>query len=669
MRDVSNATWLAAIAAALLLLPQLAAAALFPAGSPVVQLTSSSFKRQILDIEKPTLVAFTAPWCGHCKNLAPEFDRAARSLDGIVKFANIDCDADSNKQTCARYGIQGFPTIKLFPATTKRLPRDYRGERAAKAMVAYAVDSLPHSVKKLNAEDLQQFVVRDPSKPKVLLFSDKATSSPLYKSLALDFRKSMSFAFARGDQAPVQNSARVSLGINIQGTSSLPTLVIFPPRASEEFEKGTFETYAGKLKYQPLKAWIDGVKEKYNVKDQVDPAKEDDSAKAKAKAKSKNKAKSKSSSSKQSNTSGTDSSDEPLPEGAAYEWKPPPSKQQKKQAQSDDPMLSRDRASQLAEEIREQQEAIGKKPKGQAGDAEGLAFGEGRKPDGSPGRPRKQATKEAPSADDASDASESAPEPEEERVVGPSDPGFDPKQPYADSRWYEDHVNEGAYVYTDSQQADVHAINQILEESGAYAAVDETLNRVGAAAKGAGESAADTLRRAKDSVAAKLGSAGTAHDEADEQDIERQPFIAKRRALLKTFERWLTGEHPEWKEMYGKDFARATKDVEDLVKSDPARAEELAWENEEWMLKELLADRDKMADVIGEKKRENLEEMITMIQGRLKKRQEETAARHEGYGFDAAIEAAKRAEEKLRIKSEDSGKSKGSESASQHDEL
>jgi thiol-disulfide isomerase/thioredoxin len=37
---------------------------------------------------------FLAPWCGHCKNLAPEWDKLAKSLEGIIRVGAVDMDAD-----------------------------------------------------------------------------------------------------------------------------------------------------------------------------------------------------------------------------------------------------------------------------------------------------------------------------------------------------------------------------------------------------------------------------------------------------------------------------------------------------------------------------------------------------------------------------------------------
>lgn len=586
----------------LIALPLATLAALFPKNSPVVQLSASSFRKEVLDIEKPTLVAFTAPWCGHCQKLGPEYDGAARSLQGIVKFANIDCDVEGNKPICGRYGVQGFPTIKLFPPTKNRVPRDYQGERSGKALIDYAVAALPHSVRKLKAEELAPWISTDPSRGKVLLFSNKPTSSPLYKSLALDFRKSMSFAFARGDQAPVTNAARATLGLKIQGTNDLPVLVFFPPRADgqEEFQKGSFDTYEGKLKYDLLKTWLDDIKAKYDIQDaSPEPSASKAAKKATSSASNKKKQKAKAA-----------DDDKVPPKGGAYEWKPP----SKKSANEDDDsppegVLSKKRASQLAEDIKAQQEKLSKKAKGAAGDAEALAFGERHR---------------VPKSD--------------------SDSPSDTDDP-ADG-----HVNEGPYNYTDSQNADVHVMNKILEESGAYQVADEALNRVGKAAEnvrtGASE-AYENIRKAADGVASKLSQAGggAASDIFASEDVVA-PFHRKRKALMSAFEKWLSGEQPNWESDYSKDILEATKDVERLIATDPAKAADLAWENEQWMLDQLKLDKDKMWDSLGLGKQENLQDMIDLIQQRLNTRAEGKQKNEAEGGMEAALQAVMQSRKK-----------------------
>ncbi|TKY87995.1 hypothetical protein EX895_003091 [Sporisorium graminicola] len=278
-------------------------AALFSKNSKVAIVDSTNFKREVLDIEKPTMVAFTAPWCGHCQKLVPDYTKVAAQLDGVVKMASIDCDEEKNKPTCGKYGIQGFPTLKLFPPTKKRLPKDYQGPRSAKDIAAYMVDALPMGAKKLRAEELQEYTENDASTPKVILFSKKPISSPLYKSLALDFRKSLSFAFLRGDQRPVQAAARVHLGVDVSD-DKLPYLIVVPSRAEgEELDKSAIKVYTGSLKYHELHAWI---------KQTVPEAKAGKAKKVTAKAQVKNQ--------KQKPVK-LDEEIEVVPEGANREWR------------------------------------------------------------------------------------------------------------------------------------------------------------------------------------------------------------------------------------------------------------------------------------------------------------------------------------------------------------
>ncbi|KAK1876112.1 Protein disulfide-isomerase A3 [Dissostichus eleginoides] len=50
--------------------------------------------------------------CGHCKKLAPDFEKAATRLKGTVQLAKVDCTA--NLEVCGRFGVSGYPTLKIF---------------------------------------------------------------------------------------------------------------------------------------------------------------------------------------------------------------------------------------------------------------------------------------------------------------------------------------------------------------------------------------------------------------------------------------------------------------------------------------------------------------------------------------------------------------------------
>ncbi len=78
--------------------------------------------------------------CGHCKNLAPEWETAARELKGQVKLGAVDATAHGS--LAQQYGVKGYPTIKQFSAGPKGQPVDYNGPREAAGIVEHALQTL-----------------------------------------------------------------------------------------------------------------------------------------------------------------------------------------------------------------------------------------------------------------------------------------------------------------------------------------------------------------------------------------------------------------------------------------------------------------------------------------------------------------------------------------------
>lgn len=108
--------------------------------SAVVKLTSETF--DLFMKENPlVLLEFFAPWCGHCKNLGPEFSLAADELvEKDIKLAQIDCTEE--RQLCQNHGVTGYPTLKVFKS--EKSPLDYKGGRTSDSIIEYMIkQSLP----------------------------------------------------------------------------------------------------------------------------------------------------------------------------------------------------------------------------------------------------------------------------------------------------------------------------------------------------------------------------------------------------------------------------------------------------------------------------------------------------------------------------------------------
>jgi len=119
---------------------------LYSSSDDVVELTSKNFNSKVIQSDDLWFVEFYAPWCGHCKSLAPEWKKAAKALKGIVNVGAIDMDQPDAQSVGAPYGIKGFPTIKVF-GKNKNSPSDYSGGRTAQAIVDDAMNKLKALVK------------------------------------------------------------------------------------------------------------------------------------------------------------------------------------------------------------------------------------------------------------------------------------------------------------------------------------------------------------------------------------------------------------------------------------------------------------------------------------------------------------------------------------------
>uniref|UniRef100_A0A8C8C330 protein disulfide-isomerase n=1 Tax=Oncorhynchus tshawytscha TaxID=74940 RepID=A0A8C8C330_ONCTS len=134
------------------------------------------------------LCTFFGGKCGHCKKLAPDFETAATRLKGTVPLAKVDCTASPD--TCGRFGVTGYPTLKIF--RNGEDASSYDGPRSADGIVHFMKKQAgPNSVTLRREADLEAFVNHfDASVVETLLWCDQMTTlfSPCLSRRVLLFR-------------------------------------------------------------------------------------------------------------------------------------------------------------------------------------------------------------------------------------------------------------------------------------------------------------------------------------------------------------------------------------------------------------------------------------------------------------------------------------------------
>ncbi|KAL4784169.1 hypothetical protein BJX76DRAFT_357251 [Aspergillus varians] len=213
---------------------------LYTKKSPVLQVDQKGYNELIANSNYPSIVEFYAPWCGHCQNLKPAYEKAAKNLDGLAKVAAVNCDDDANKQFCGQMGVQGFPTLKIVtPSKKPGKPRveDYRGDRSAKGIVDAVVEKIPNHVKRVTDKNLDEWLSEDEETPRAILFTEKGTTSALIRALAIDFLGNIKVAQIRSKESDA---------VEKFGVTEFPSLVLLPGKGDEHI------IYDGELKKGPM---------------------------------------------------------------------------------------------------------------------------------------------------------------------------------------------------------------------------------------------------------------------------------------------------------------------------------------------------------------------------------------------------------------------------------
>lgn len=110
----------------------------------VYNLVGKTFPDLVTNSNKNAFVEFYAPWCGHCKNLAPVWEQLAKNFQVVETLMIAKIDGTANE--VAGVQAEGYPTIRFYPNGDKLNPEEYNGERDIQSLTDYLNNKLGTNV-------------------------------------------------------------------------------------------------------------------------------------------------------------------------------------------------------------------------------------------------------------------------------------------------------------------------------------------------------------------------------------------------------------------------------------------------------------------------------------------------------------------------------------------
>ena len=95
--------------------------------------------------ENSWFIKFFAPWCGHCKKLAPTWSEFNRVNMDELNVATVDCTSDEGKPLCSKMEVRGYPSLLFFPGKKEGIEGPtkaikYSGQRTREAFEDFALN-------------------------------------------------------------------------------------------------------------------------------------------------------------------------------------------------------------------------------------------------------------------------------------------------------------------------------------------------------------------------------------------------------------------------------------------------------------------------------------------------------------------------------------------------
>ena len=110
---------------------------------------------------------------------------------GIIEVAAIDCHED--EELCEEFGVYSNPEIKIFTEKANDDGEIFRGKKEWKSIMSAANRKMQNFVSIVTSDNYESFIERDQSKNKVILFTERKSTAPLFKSLSKTYKDKLLF--------------------------------------------------------------------------------------------------------------------------------------------------------------------------------------------------------------------------------------------------------------------------------------------------------------------------------------------------------------------------------------------------------------------------------------------------------------------------------------------
>ncbi|KAF9583674.1 hypothetical protein BGW38_008890 [Lunasporangiospora selenospora] len=207
-----------------------------PLGEVIV--LDKSTHNQHLKGDQPWLVEYFAPWCGHCKNLAPIYKELAKALKGKVNVASVDCPA--NEDLCRAQRIRGYPTIKLHQNGQEI---EFTKQRNLESLTAFALGAIKPSLKPISIESVG--ALKESSEVSFLFIRASDTSKQV-----TEFMEKQSKVFYEQISIYISDDAAVAKELSVP---KLPALLVIKDNRHYEYPGALTDTVL-------VKGWMDKAK-------------------------------------------------------------------------------------------------------------------------------------------------------------------------------------------------------------------------------------------------------------------------------------------------------------------------------------------------------------------------------------------------------------------------